>query len=319
MSGSHSHAHTEGISSKQLWFATGLTLAFCLGEAVIGYVSNSLALMADAAHNFADALALALSAFAVWMATKPADSKRTFGYHRVGILAALANAGGLVIMAGAIFWEAVVRLKSPEAVQSGPMIWVALAAIVLNSGIAWWLSSAAKDDLNIRSAYMHMVGDAAASFGVVIAGIIIATTGFYMADPIVSIVFAALVLWSSWGILTEAINVLLESTPADIDLASVEASICSVDGVLNVHDLHVWTVSSGLVASTLHIVVAEQTVSSSQRIQQKVAHVLEHDFNISHSTIQVEIDDCGGHDHTAKAKDTQHEGHGHSHSHGHAH
>jgi len=315
MSGSHSHA--EGISSKQLLVATCLTFAFCLGEAAIGYFSNSLALMADAAHNFADALALALSAFAVWMATKPADSRRTFGYHRVGILAALANAGGLVVMAVAIFWEAVVRLKSPEAVQSGPMIWVALAAIVLNSGIAWWLSSAAKNDLNIRSAYMHMVGDAAASFGVVIAGIVIALTGAFIADPIVSIVFAALVLWSSWGILTEAINVLLESTPSGLDLTKIEASIRSVEGVIDTHDLHVWTVSSGLVASTLHIVVAEQHVSSSQQIQQKVAHVLEHDFNISHNTIQVEIDDCGGHAHTVQSKNTSH--HGHAHDHGHAH
>ena len=319
MSGSHSHAPTKGISSKQLWAATSVTFAFCLGEAAIGYFSNSLALMADAAHNFADALALALSAFAIWMATKPADSKRTFGYHRVGILAALANAGGLVVMAIAIFWEAVLRLKSPEAVQSGPMIWVALAAIVLNSVIAWWLSSAAKDDLNIRSAYMHMLGDAAASFGVVIAGIIIALTSAFIADPIVSIVFAALVLWSSWGILNEAINVLLESTPSDLDLTKVEQSIRSVAGVLDMHDLHVWTVSSGLVASTLHIVVAEQNVSSSQQIQQKVAHVLEHDFNISHSTIQVEIDDCGGHEHAAKAKNAHQDGHGHSQDRGHAH
>lgn len=319
MSGSHSHAPTKGISSKQLWAATSVTFAFCLGEAAIGYFSNSLALMADAAHNFADALALALSAFAIWMATKPADSKRTFGYHRVGILAALANAGGLVVMAIAIFWEAVLRLKSPEAVQSGPMIWVALAAIVLNSVIAWWLSSAAKDDLNIRSAYMHMLGDAAASFGVVIAGIIIALTSAFIADPIVSIVFAALVLWSSWGILNEAINVLLESTPSDLDLTKVEQSIRSVVGVLDMHDLHVWTVSSGLVASTLHIVVAEQNVSSSQQIQQKVAHVLEHDFNISHSTIQVEIDDCGGHEHAAKAKNAHQDGHGHSQDRGHAH
>ena len=313
---SGSHAHTEGISSKQLWAATCLTFAFCIAEALIGYSSNSLALMADAAHNFADALALALSAFAVWMATKPADSKRTFGYHRVGILAALANAGGLVVMAVAIFWEAVLRLKAPEAVQSGPMIWVALAAIVLNSGIAWWLSSAAKDDLNIRSAYLHMVGDAAASFGVVIAGIVIALTGAYIADPIVSIIFAALVLWSSWSILKEAISVLLEATPSGLDLKQVEASVCSVAGVLNMHDLHVWTISSGLVASSLHIVVADQPVSSSQQIQQKVAHLLAHDFNVSHSTIQVEIDDCGGHAHAVQAKDAHKHHHG---NHGHAH
>ena len=161
----------------------------------------------------------------------------------VGILAALVNAAGLVAMAGAIFWEALQRLYAPEPVQSGPMIWVALLAIILNSGIAWWLSRAAKEDLNIRGAYLHMIGDAAASFGVVIAGIIIALTGAYIADPIVSIVFAALVLWSSWGILTESIHVLLEATPAGLDLAKVEQAIRGVAGVLDTHDIHVWTVS----------------------------------------------------------------------------
>jgi cobalt-zinc-cadmium efflux system protein len=307
MSGSHSHAGT--ISSKKLWVATSLTFAFCLGEAAVGYFSNSLALMADAGHNFADALALALSAFAIWMATKPADSKRTFGYHRVGILAALVNAAGLVVMAGAIFWEALQRLSIPEPVQSGPMIWVALLAIILNSGIAWWFSRAAKEDLNIRGAYLHMVGDAAASFGVVIAGIIIALTGAYIADPIVSILFAALVLWSSWGILTESIHVLLEATPAGLDLAKVEQAIRGVAGVLDTHDVHVWTVSSGLIAGSCHIVVADQRVSNSQQIHQNVAHMLEHDFKISHSTIQVEVEDCGGHEHMAHSEHHHHHEH----------
>lgn len=309
MSGSHSHVVT--ISGKQLWVATCLTFAFCLGEAAMGYFSNSLALMADAGHNFADALALALSAFAIWMATKPADSKRTFGYHRVGILAALVNAAGLVVMAGAIFWEALQRLSSPEAVRSGPMIWVALLAIILNSGIAWWLFRAAKEDLNIRGAYMHMVGDAAASFGVVIAGIIIALTGAYIADPIVSILFAALVLWSSWGILTESIYILLEAMPAGLDLAKVEQAIRGVEGVLDTHDIHVWTVSSGLIAGSCHIVVADQSVTNSQKIHQNVAHMLEHDFRISHCTIQVEVDDCGGHEHKAHSEHHHHHGHAH--------
>ena len=309
MSGSHSHAGT--ISSKQLWVATALTFVFCLGEAAAGYYANSLALLADAGHNFADALALALSAFAIWMATKPADSKRTFGYHRVGILAALVNAIGLVVMAGVIFWEALQRLNAPEQVDSGPMIWMALLAIVLNSGIAWWLSKSAKDDLNIRGAYLHMLGDAAASFGVVIAGIIIAFTGAFIADPIVSILFAALVLWSSWSILTESIHVLLEATPAGLDLARVEQAIRGVTGVLDTHDLHVWTVSSGLIVGSCHIVVADQSVSHGQQILQNVAHMLEHDFKIGHSTIQIEAKDCGGHEHTAHSA--------HAHSHGHAH
>jgi len=275
----------------------------------VGYFSNSLALMADAGHNFADALALALSAFALWMATKPTDSKRTFGYHRVGILAALVNAVGLVVMAGAIFWKALQRLYAPAPVQSGPMIWVALLAIILNSGIAWWLFKAAQEDLNIRGAYLHMVGDAAASFGVVIAGIIIALTGAYIADPIVSIIFAALVLWSSWSILTESIHVLLEATPIGLDLERVEQAIRGVRGVFDTHDLHVWTVSSGLIAGSCHIVVADQSVTNSQQIHQNVAHMLEHNFNISHSTIQIEVEDCGGHEHTI------HREHEHQHEH----
>jgi cobalt-zinc-cadmium efflux system protein len=310
---SGSHAHIEKISSRTMWIATGITFAFCLGEGAMGYFSNSLALMADAGHNFADALALALSAFALWMATKPADSKRTFGYHRVGILAALVNAVGLVVMAGVIFWEAIHRLKAPEQVQSGTMIWVALVAIVLNSGIAWWLSKAAKEDLNIRGAYLHMLGDAAASFGVVVAGIIIALTSAYIADPIVSIIFAVLVLWSSWTIFTESISVLLEAAPVGLDVEQVRQSIRAVSGVLDTHDLHVWTVSSGLIAGSCHIVVADQSVSRGQQILQNVAHMLEHNFKIGHTTIQVEVDSCGGHEHTANSE------HQHPHSHEHAH
>ena len=297
---SGSHAHGNGITSKKMWIATAITFTFCLFEALIGYKSNSLALMADAAHNFADAFALALSAFALWMATKQADDKRTFGYHRVGILAALVNAVGLAVMSIVIFWEAVQRLQSPEAVNSSSMIWVALLAIVINSGIAWWLSSAAKDDLNIRSAYLHMVGDAAASLAVVIAGVIILFTSWYIADPIVSIIFAFLVLWSSWSILTESIQMLLEGTPVGLDLAKVKQKITEVQGVLNVHDVHVWAISSGLTACNCHILIAEQNVSAGQKIQQNVTHMLEHDFNINHATIQIEVVDCGDHDHMAK-------------------
>ena len=297
-----SHAHGNGIISKKMWIATVITFTFCLFEAIIGYQSNSLALMADAAHNFADAFALGLSAFALWMASKPADDKRTFGYHRVGILAALVNAVGLAIMSLVIFWEAVQRLQNPETVNSNTMIWVALVAIVINSGIAWWLSAAAKNDLNIRSAYLHMVGDAAASLAVVIAGVIILFSNWYIADPIVSIIFAFLVLWSSWSILTESIQMLLEGTPVGLDLAKVKQKITEVQDVLNVHDVHVWAISSGLTACNCHILIAEQNVSTGQQIQQDVTHMLEHDFNINHATIQIEVVDCNDHDHMIMVK-----------------
>lgn len=319
MSGSHHHG--AGISSGKMWFATAITFVFCVAEALIGYFSNSLALMADAGHNFADALALALSAFAIWLATKQADDKRTFGYHRVGILAALANALGLVVMAGVIFYEAVLRLRHPEAVQSGPMIWVALAAIVLNSAIAWWLSAAAKNDLNIRSAYMHMLGDAAASLGVVIAGIVIAMTGWFIADPIVSIIFALLVLWSSWGIFKESISILMESAPMGMDIKAVEKAVRGVAGVVEVHDLHVWTLSSGMIAGTCHLLVQADNLVHSDAIRREVAVLLAHDFAIHHSTIQLEAEHCGGHAHLAQPPETHddHSHHEHHNHHGHAH
>ena len=321
MSGSHNLInHGAGISANKMWIAFGITLIFCLIEAFIGYRANSLALMSDAGHNLADALALALSAYAIWVANKPADNKLTFGYHRAGILAALFNAAGLVVMAGVIFYEAILRLRAPEQVQSGPMIWVALVAILVNTGIAWWFHADAKNDLNVKSAYMHMVGDAAASLGVVIAGAIIMLTGAYIADPIVSLIFALLVLWSSWGILHESIQILLEAAPVGMDLAKVEHSINHVTGVLNVHDLHVWTVSSGLIAATCHITVAEQMVSDSQKIVHEVNEMLEHEFNIGHSIVQVETDNCGGHDHQARFHTDAHQHHEHaSHHESHSH
>jgi cobalt-zinc-cadmium efflux system protein len=311
------HAHPVTMSGGKLWAAVAVTFVFCIGEAAAGYFSNSLALMSDAGHNFADALALALAAYGLWIAGKPADAKHTFGYHRVGILAALVNAVGLVVMAGIILYEAIRRLHSPEPVDSGPMIWVALAAIVLNSVIGWSLHASAKEDLNMRGAYLHMVGDAAASFGVVIAGLIILFTGASIADPIVSILFAALVAWSSWGILKESVQILLEAAPGNIKLAHVEARIRALPGVLDIHDLHVWTVASGMVACCCHVRVADQSISSAQEVLDQVAHALEHDFRISHSTIQVECDDCGGHEH--RAHQVHGHEHGHDHGHGHAH
>ena len=314
MSGSHSHT-AGGMSPKKMWAAVVITFAFCIGEAVAGYWSNSLALMSDAGHNFADALALALSAYGLWVAGKPADGKLTFGYHRVGILAALANAIGLVVMAAIILFEALQRLRNPEPVATGPMIWVALAAIVLNSVIGWWLHASAKEDLNMRGAYLHMVGDAAASLGVVIAGVIILATGAYIADPIVSILFAVLVAWSSWGIFKESVQILLEAVPSRISTPDVERAIRGVPGVIDVHDMHIWTVASGLIACSCHIRVADQSIRSGQLIRDEVAHALDHDFKIGHSTIQVEADDCGGHHHAP------HERHGHAagHTHGHHH
>jgi cobalt-zinc-cadmium efflux system protein len=280
------------ITGRRLGLSVFITLSFVVGEAIAGYFAHSLALLSDAGHNFADALALIFSWYGLWIAHRPSTSKRTFGYHRVGILAAVINAVSLVVIALLIFWEAASRLRNPEPVHSTPMIIVALVAVIINTVITMWLRSAAKHDLNVRSAYLHMLGDAVSAAGVVIAGLIVASTGVSLADPIVSILIGLLIVWSSWGILKESVNVLLESIPEGMDMAAVERAICEVDGVLAVHDLHVWTIGSGIIACSCHITVGEQSIREGQNVLRAVNEVLNHKFKISHATIQVEVEGC---------------------------
>jgi len=288
----HNHDHGASLTGRRLLLSVIITVAFVIGEAAAGYFSNSLALMSDAGHNFADALALILSWYGLWIARRPSSEKHSYGYHRVGILTALVNAVALVVIALFVFWEAVSRLRQPEPVQSKPMIIVALIAILLNTVISLWLRKAAKDDLNVRSAYMHMVGDAVSAVGVVIAGVVVAFTGASIADPLVSILIGLLILWSSWGILKESINVLLEGIPEGMDMWSVEKTISDVHGVLAVHDLHVWTVGSGMICCSCHITVEEQSVRSGENVLREVTKKLAHDFRIAHTTIQVEVGGC---------------------------
>jgi cobalt-zinc-cadmium efflux system protein len=286
-------AHHHGPATGRYFITSiGLTLAFVVGEAIAGYLANSLALISDAGHNFADALALIFSWYAIRAARKPADARRTFGSHRVGVLAALANVASLVVLALFIFWEAVQRLLHPEPVESGPMIAVAVVAVLLNGLITFWLHAEAKHDLNVRSAYLHMLGDALSACGVVAAGIVVALTGWTMADPLVSLLIGGLILSTSWGVLDEAVNVLLEATPKSLDMAELERAIKETPGVLGVHDLHVWTVASGLIVCSCHVVVAEQSVREGQQVLRVVADLLRARFGINHSTIQVEVEGC---------------------------
>src|SRR5262245_61822256 len=289
----HHHAHDVAASGRRLGLSIVLTLAFVVAEAVAGYLSHSLALMSDAGHNFSDALALILSWYGLKAAERPATSRRTFGSHRVGILTALANALTLVAIGAVLMWEAVERFRDPQPVQSGPMIGVALVAVVLNGVISLWLRGAAKSDLNLRSAYLHMLGDAVSALGVVLAGVIVAATGSPVADPVVSLLIGAAIIWGSWGIITEAVNVLLAAAPEGVDMGALERSIKGVHGVLGVHDLHVWTVASGLHIATCHVLVSEQGVRDGEQVLKAVAGMLRHDFGIGHTTIQVEVEGCG--------------------------
>jgi cobalt-zinc-cadmium efflux system protein len=307
------HGHDHGsVTRQRLVFSIAITFAFVIAESVAGYFAHSLALLSDAAHNFSDTLALLFSWYGVWIAEKPSTAKRTFGHHRVGILAALVNSVSLVVIALFIFWEAGLRLRHPEPVQSTPMIVVAVLAVLVNTGISLSLRKAANKDLNLRSAYMHTVGDAVSALGVVVAGLILAFTGAAIADPIVSILIGLLILWSSWGILKESVNILLEAIPKGMDMQAVERTISEVAGVMEVHDLHVWTVGSGIIACSCHIMVEEQSIKAGQNVLRIVADELKRKFGISHTTIQVEAEGCDPNDMYCLMKIAQlHEGHRH--------
>ena len=303
----HSHAHAHGhshghshappnVSGRAMGAAVTLTLAFVAVEAVAGWMAHSLALVSDAGHNLADAAALGFSWYALTVASKPSHQGMTFGYHRVGIFAALANAVSLVLIAAVIAWEGIERIREPQTANGPVMIGVAAAAIVINLSVGLWLHSGSKDDLNIRSAYLHMMGDALSAFGVVIAGVLVVKFGLSLADPIVSLLIAGLILYSSYGVLRESTTVLLEGTPAGMDMPAVIAAIKSVAGVLDVHDLHVWMVGPGVVACSCHILVAEQSVREGQQVLRAVVHDIEHRFNITHTTVQVEVEGCDAND-----------------------
>jgi cobalt-zinc-cadmium efflux system protein len=208
----------------------------------------------------------------------------------------LANAVSLVFIAIFIGWEAIARIREPEVANGPLMIVVAVAAMMVNLLIGLWLHHGSKDDLNIRSAYLHMLGDAVSAFGVVIAGVLVATMRSPLADPVVSLLIAGLILYSSYGVLRESATVLLEGTPTWMDMPSVIAAIKSVGGVLDVHDLHVWMVGPGVVACSCHIVVAEQSIRAGQQVLRAVVHDIEHRFHITHTTVQVEVEGCDAND-----------------------
>jgi cobalt-zinc-cadmium efflux system protein len=269
-----------------------LTLLFVVIEGLCGWLAHSLALLSDAGHNLADAAALGFSWYAIWISDKPSHQGMTFGYHRVGVFAAFANAFSLVLIALFIGWEAIARIRQPELANGVVMIEVASAAIVVNLVIGAWLHRGSKHDINVRSAYLHMLGDAAAACGVVIAGVLVATTRALLADPVVSLLIGALILRSSYGVLRESATVLLEGTPSGVDMPAVIAAIKNVGGVLDVHDLHVWMVGPGVVACSCHIVVAEQSIREGQQVLRSVVHDVEDRFHITHTTVQVEVEGC---------------------------
>lgn len=277
---------------RALWTVFGITFAYLIVEIVTGLLTNSLALIADAVHMFTDAGALALAAFASWMAERPATPQRTYGYYRVEILAALANAVILTGSAVYIIYEAYQRLLQPSQVIGLPVMIAAVVGLIVNLIGIWILRGRSQENLNVQGAFYEVVKDALGSVGVIIAGAVILTTQFYLIDPIVSILIAVFILPRTWGLLTDAIHILLEATPARISLGAVRESMLEVDGVAAVHDLHVWTITSGFVAMSGHVVVeAGVDKYQAQKILQQINTQLDDEFEIKHTTIQIEFQD----------------------------
>src|SRR5213076_267482 len=284
----HADRPTAAARSRgRLLTTLGLTAAFLVVEVLGALFTGSLALLADAGHMLTDVGALALALFAIWVAARPPTPAKTYGYYRAEILAALVNALVLLAVAGAILVEAYRRLRAPPDVLGGPMLAVAVVGLAANLGCAWLLHADAGSSLNVRGAYLHVLGDALSSVGVV-AALVVVGTGWALADPLASVAIALIILPRTWGLLLQAVNVLLEGTPTHLDLAEVEAAIVRVDGVRRVHDLHVWTLTSGREAMSAHVVVAD--VGESDRLLRELHAVLHARFGIDHTTVQLETE-----------------------------
>ena len=284
--GHHDHRHHRLLGRKGLKIVLALTATFMVAEFIGGWLSNSLALMADAAHMLTDVAAIALSLFALWFAQRPAPPEKTFGFLRAEILAALVNGVTLILLSLFIFYEAWQRFRTPQPVESGLMLGVAIAGLVANLIAAFILHRSAGHSLNVRGAYLHVVGDVLGSLGAILAAIAIMATGWTFADPLISVFVGLLILVSSWKLVRESVDVLLEAVPPHIDLAEVRRAIGEIPGVDEVHDLHVWTVTSGFFAMSGHAVV--QDPANHQRILEEIHHRMRERFDIRHVTVQLE-------------------------------
>ena len=293
---SPTHSHIGDLANqttKRLALSLGLTAAFVVIEIIAGIFGNSLALLTDAAHNFTDVIALGLSWYAVKLATQPAHAGKTFGYHRVGILVALVNSTTLVLIALGIFYEAWKRFLSPPEVDSAILIGVGALAFFINLGTAWLVKSGSEHDLNLRSTFLHLMGDVMSTLGAVAAGIIIAFTNWNWLDPLVSVLIGAFILWNAWGILRQSIHILLESTPESINMDSMVSDLLAVEGVRDIHDLHVWSINEDLRALSAHITTDDVLVSAGLPIQRNLNEILMRKYNIRHATLQLECECVG--------------------------
>ena len=323
----HAHGKPNAAIERILQFSLLLTFLYILATFVFGVRAHSLALISEAGHNVSDFAALGLSFVAVWLQGRPASDQRTFGYQRAGVLAGFVNALSLLVLAGWIAVDAILRLLHPVAVEPRLMIVVAAAGVVMNGVIAallWRFSG----DVNIRSVFVHMLGDTISTAAVIVGGFLIAMTHQQWIDPLLSFVIAAMILLSSWGIVRETLHILLEGTPRTVNMDEIRSAVRGVSGVVGVHDLHIWSLTSQSHALACHVQVSEMPVSESEALLDRVNHQLRDHFGIKHTTIQLEVTGCevvdgccspptpdviDGHSHHHHGPGGHHHGHAHAH------
>ena len=286
--GGHAHNHTRDRLQGKFKLAVGLTSAILIVEIIGGILTNSLALLSDAAHVFGDVFALVLSWVAIYLSTLPPTSKRTYGYHRAEVFAAFINGISLLGVSAWIFYEAVHRVMAPEPVKSVPMLIVAVIGMLVNLGVAMVFMKESHDNLNVRSAFLHVLSDALASAGVIVGGVIMYFTEWYIVDPILSFAIGLAILLGAGRVTYEALHILLEGTPKNIDLDDLVANIEEIDFVVDVHDLHVWSICSDYSALSAHVWVDVQSIRAVQTALKSITNLLNEKFGIVHTTIQLE-------------------------------
>uniref|UniRef100_Q31GW4 Cation diffusion facilitator (CDF) family transporter n=1 Tax=Hydrogenovibrio crunogenus (strain DSM 25203 / XCL-2) TaxID=317025 RepID=Q31GW4_HYDCU len=285
----HEHSHAPKNFDRAFAIGVGLNVGFVVIEVVFGLFSNSLALLADAGHNLSDVLGLLLAWGASILVRRKPTQRHTYGLRRASVLAALINAIILLLAVGAIAWEAILRFGQPEAVESGTVILVASIGVLINGVTAWLFISGKKQDVNIRGAYLHMAADAAISLGVVVTAIAMYFTGWLWLDPVVSLAIAVVIGISTWGLLSESLNLALDAVPANIEPEKVEAYLASLPGIKEVHDLHIWAMSSTEVALTVHLVKPDAMIDDA--LLEQINNELREKFSIQHTTVQFELGD----------------------------
>lgn len=291
------HDHQRNANKKSLTFALIITAGIMFLELIGGLMTNSLALLSDSGHMLSDVSSLALSLLAMWFAARPPSPRKTYGYYRFEILAALFNGVTLFVVAGFIIWESVERFINPPKVASGSMMMIAAIGLIANLLSAWVLMRGGdvKENVNVRSAYLHVLGDALGSVGAIVAGLFMMAFSWYIADPIISVIVAVLILKSAWGVVVHSVHILMEGSPITIDRDKVKKVLESIPGVVNVHDLHIWTITSGMDTLSCHMLVEEK--ANTQQVLQQAIQEIEKHFAIQHTTIQVETKEFQHHEH----------------------